>query len=194
MAYASSEFGSQNLATYALKGARACACPQTFLVGGQNALRMTTSSWHLVAQSMRLRRTYLLVLTSVIFGMLVACKRIVQSPLTTLCCPANIFSKPCSLNTMANLQRLDLVRMTVADIQNLMKSGNLTSVDLVKETLAQIERHNLQGLKLRAVISTAPENLVLETAARLDAERAKGETRGPFHGLPILVKVSYFGL
>lgn len=137
---------------------------------------------------MNLRRTHLLILTSVIFCMLVICKRVAHSPLTTLHCPANIFSNQCNLNTMAKTQRLDLVRMTAADIQNLLKSGDLTSVELVKETLAQIKRHNLQGLKLRAVISTAPENLVLETAARLDAERATGKTRGPFHGLPILLK------
>lgn len=87
-------------------------------------------------------------------------------------------------------KRLDLVRMTATDLQNLLKGGELTSVDLIKETLAQIKRHNQEGLKLKAVISTAPEKLLLDTATKLDTERANGKIRGPFHGLPILIKVS----
>ncbi len=46
------------------------------------------------------------------------------------------------------------------------------------------------GLALRAVISVAPDDVVLARAVALDAERARGHVRGPFHGIPILLKVS----
>lgn len=92
---------------------------------------------------------------------------------------------------MANSQHLDIVRMTATELQTLLKNGELTSVDLVKESLAQINRHNERGLKLKAVISVVPENLVLDRAAKLDAERTDGKLRGPLHGIPVLVKVSH---
>jgi len=83
----------------------------------------------------------------------------------------------------------DLLRLSATELQHLLGKQVLTSVELVKECLAQIERHNNQGLQLQAVISTAPSSLLLDAAAELDAERAKGTLRGPFHGIPILIKV-----
>ena len=84
----------------------------------------------------------------------------------------------------------DLVRLTASQIQHLLSTGQLTSVELVQASLGQIDRHNKKGLALRAVISVAPDDIVLERAATLDAERARGHVRGPFHGIPILLKVS----
>lgn len=91
---------------------------------------------------------------------------------------------------MAKLQGPDLVRLTASQLQDRLQGG-LTTVELVKSTLAQIDRHNKQGqgLALRAVISVAPEDVVLARAAQLDAERAQGKVRGPLHGIPILLKV-----
>ncbi|KAI1127061.1 amidase signature domain-containing protein [Nemania abortiva] len=89
---------------------------------------------------------------------------------------------------MAIPECLDLVRMTATELQDLLKTGELTSVNLIKETLAQINSHNTNGLMLKALISTAPEDKLIDTAAALDAERSKGELRGPFHGIPVLLK------
>ncbi|KUJ15904.1 amidase signature enzyme [Mollisia scopiformis] len=41
---------------------------------------------------------------------------------------------------------------------------------------------------LRAVIQLAPEALLLDTARKLDEERTSHGSRGPLHGIPILVK------
>ncbi|KAK2597377.1 hypothetical protein QQS21_006001 [Conoideocrella luteorostrata] len=74
---------------------------------------------------------------------------------------------------------------TASDLQAELASSSVTSRQLVKLYLNQIARYN--GY-LKAVIAVAPEELLDETAARLDEERAKGNVRGPLHGVPILVK------
>ncbi|KAJ4307474.1 hypothetical protein N0V84_012707 [Fusarium piperis] len=76
---------------------------------------------------------------------------------------------------MAKLQGPDLVRLTASQLQERLQNGELTSIELVKSTLAQINRHNKQGLTLRAVISVAPEDVVVARAAQLDAKRAQGK-------------------
>lgn len=79
------------------------------------------------------------------------------------------------------------LKASAADLQNALTSGDLTSVDLVKQCLAQISRYDRQGPTLRAMISESPT--AISTAERLDEERARGNTRGPFHGIPIIIKV-----
>lgn len=85
---------------------------------------------------------------------------------------------------------LHLVRDTASEMVQRMSSGEMTSVSLVRATLDQIAAHNTaeNGLKLRACISVAPEEVVLARAAMLDAERAQNCIRGPLHGIPILLK------
>ena len=64
-----------------------------------------------------------------------------------------------------------------------MASGALSSVELTEAYLDRIGR--LDPL-LHAVIETNPD--ALEIAARRDAERRAGRSRGPLHGIPVLVK------
>ncbi|KAL6699633.1 amidase signature domain-containing protein [Trichoderma pleuroticola] len=79
----------------------------------------------------------------------------------------------------------DILTATADDLQQELSSGGITSKQLVKIYLSQIERHNDY---LKAVISTAPEPLLLERAAILDDERQSGKLRSPLHGIPILIK------
>lgn len=88
----------------------------------------------------------------------------------------------------ASLQ-LDLLTTTVEELSFHLASGHITSAHLVEQYLAQIEAHNEKGLGLRAVIEVAPKRQVLDIAARLDYERRLGRSRGPLHGIPVLVKV-----
>jgi Asp-tRNA(Asn)/Glu-tRNA(Gln) amidotransferase A subunit family amidase len=89
----------------------------------------------------------------------------------------------------SDTRNLDLLRLTGVQLQTLLERRELTSVDLVAQTLQQIDRHNEKGLGLRAMISVAPRQLLLDRAAMLDKEREDGNRRGPLHGLPIIVKV-----
>ncbi|GAC94042.1 glutamyl-tRNA amidotransferase subunit A [Pseudozyma hubeiensis SY62] len=80
----------------------------------------------------------------------------------------------------------DLLEATISQLQAGLTRGDFTSVDLVKAYLARIEEVNIHGPGLRAIIETSP--VALDKAAFFDAERAAGKTRGPLHGIPIVIK------
>ena len=75
---------------------------------------------------------------------------------------------------------------TVAQLQERMASGELTSRQLTQAYLDRIEALDRQGPTLRSVIETNPE--ALSIAAALDAERMAEGVRGPLHGIPVLLK------
>jgi len=54
----------------------------------------------------------------------------------------------------------------------------------VTRSFFQIENY---GDYLKAIITKSPT--ALKVAQQLDEEREKGYTRGPLHGIPILIKV-----
>lgn len=70
-----------------------------------------------------------------------------------------------------------------------LENGTLTSVAIVDVYLAQIEAHNHAGMKLRAMISVTPRDVLIRIAQNLDDERKAGKVRGRLHGLPFVVKV-----
>lgn len=82
----------------------------------------------------------------------------------------------------------DILTATATDLCRLLKTGQTTSVEIADACLAQIERHNKKGLNLRAIISTAPRDVVLSQAAELDTERHNGKLRSALHGIPIIIK------
>ncbi|KAI9713729.1 MAG: hypothetical protein M1812_006567 [Candelaria pacifica] len=77
----------------------------------------------------------------------------------------------------------DLVDVTVEDLTTGLESGQFTSVDLVTAYLARISEINPI---LNAVTEVNPDALTL--ARQMDAMRANGTTRGPLHGIPIIIK------
>ncbi|KAJ5289132.1 amidase signature domain-containing protein [Penicillium angulare] len=83
---------------------------------------------------------------------------------------------------------INILTASAADLQKLLVAGEYSSTDLVKLYLEQIEAHNTNGLKLNAVITTAPRAELLHLAEQLDVERAEKGLRGPLHGIPVLVK------
>ncbi|MEK3835472.1 MULTISPECIES: amidase family protein [unclassified Paenibacillus] len=76
-----------------------------------------------------------------------------------------------------------LIEADITSIQEQMAQGNLTSEVLVGWYLERINR--LDGL-LCSVLEVNPEALAI--AARLDQERRDQGSRGPLHGIPVLVK------
>lgn len=96
--------------------------------------------------------------------------------------------KKISGNPQSSTVKIDVLTSTAAHLQDMLQAGVVTSAHLVSLYLQQIEKHNEDGLHLRAIISTAPRDLVLERARRLDIERRDRKDRGPMHGIPIIVK------
>lgn len=87
-----------------------------------------------------------------------------------------------------SMYEFDPMVMTASELQKLLEARVLSSVEIVGTYLAQIEAHNRRGRQLRALISIAPKHQLLAIAQYLDDERAEGKTRGPLHGIPIVVK------
>ena len=78
---------------------------------------------------------------------------------------------------------LDPTEATLAQLQSAMASGEFTSRELTSAYLNRIATFNPL---VHAVIETNPNALAI--AAGLDSERRRGTTRGPLHGIPVLVK------
>src|SRR5438105_11730477 len=77
----------------------------------------------------------------------------------------------------------NVVEASIADMQQAMASGRVTSRELVQQYLTRIA---LYDKKLNAVITVNPN--VLREADERDRERAGGRLRGPLHGIPIALK------
>jgi amidase len=82
----------------------------------------------------------------------------------------------------------DVLTTTVIDLLALLDKGELSSEEVVSSYLDQIERHNIEGMGIRALISVAPRSSVIAQARELDKERAKGQLRGGLHGVPLIIK------
>jgi len=76
-----------------------------------------------------------------------------------------------------------LFEADIASLQVAMELGTLTAVDCVRWYLERIERFNPI---LKAVLEVNPDAIAI--AETLDEERQTSGSRGPLHGIPILLK------
>ena len=88
--------------------------------------------------------------------------------------------------TAIQSQRFELDELTVADLQRAMTSGKYTARQLVDLYVRRIEEIDRRGPTLRSVIVLNPEARSIADA--LDVERTSKGTRGPLHGIPVLIK------
>ena len=80
----------------------------------------------------------------------------------------------------------DLEEATVASLEDRMAKGQDTARSIAEKYLGRIEAIDRQGPTLRSVIEINPDALAI--ADGLDAERKTRGPRGPFHGIPVLIK------
>jgi amidase len=74
---------------------------------------------------------------------------------------------------------------TVTQLQEAMASGTTTSEDITREYLARAALYDRHGPTFRAILALNPQ--AIADARKSDAERA-GKVKGPFHGIPIVLK------
>jgi amidase len=81
----------------------------------------------------------------------------------------------------------ELDEITIGELQKGMKSGKYTSQSIAEKYLRRIEEIDSHGPAIHSVIEVNPDALAIAKA--LDRERKeKGSSRGPLHGIPVLIK------
>ena len=79
-----------------------------------------------------------------------------------------------------------LEEMTVAQLQQGYSKGDFTVKKVVQDYLERIETIDRNGPKLNSVIIINPDAIAI--AEELDREMAAGKSRGPMHGVPVILK------
>ncbi len=90
-------------------------------------------------------------------------------------------SQPPGTHVPAGIEEL-----TLTDMAQAFTAGRLTSRRLTQLYLDRIDALNRRGPALGAVLETNPQ--ALDIAAALDEERRSHGSRGPLHGVPVLIK------
>jgi amidase len=79
--------------------------------------------------------------------------------------------------------RVDIVEVSIYELQNAMNEGRFNSRDLVRAYLDRINKYEDRVNATAAISASA-----MAEATQLDRERAAGRVRGPLHGIPIGIK------
>ena len=87
-------------------------------------------------------------------------------------------------DTASSVKPFELDEITVAELQDGMKSGKFTAQSLVEKYTARISE--IDKATINSVIELNPD--AASIAAELDKERQAKGPRGPMHGIPILIK------
>jgi amidase len=83
-------------------------------------------------------------------------------------------------------EAFQIEEVTLAQLQEAMGAGRLTSRAITEMYLSRIASIDAAGPQLRSIIELNPDALAI--AAQMDAERRAGRTRGPLHGVPMVIK------
>ncbi len=83
-------------------------------------------------------------------------------------------------------EKFALEEATISELQKKMHDGSLTSEKITNLYLQRIDQLDKKGPKLNAIIQINPDAPAI--AKKMDAERKSGKSRGPLHGIPILIK------
>lgn len=88
--------------------------------------------------------------------------------------------------TVASYAATGWAARTLPEIQEALQNGDVSAEALVEVYLERIRAVDQSGPTLQSVLTVNPN--ALDEARALDAKRAAGETLGPLHGVPILIK------
>jgi amidase len=88
--------------------------------------------------------------------------------------------------SLPGMPAFELEEITIAELQEGMKSGKYTTRGIVQKYLARIAALDKRGPAVNSVIEVNPDALELADAS--DRERKEKGPRGPLHGIPLLIK------
>jgi amidase len=94
--------------------------------------------------------------------------------------------RPASTGTRQEVRPFELDELTLAELQEGMKTGRFTARSVTEKYLARIEEIERQGPGLNSILEINPDALAIADA--LDRERKANGPRGPLHGIPVLLK------
>src|SRR5688572_5707515 len=100
--------------------------------------------------------------------------------------PAPVASAPDSPTAAGESSSVALDEVDIATLQARMERGEASSHEITQAYLDRIAAIDDAGPQLNAVIEINPN--ALKEADALDAERKAGTSRGPMHGIPVLLK------
>jgi amidase len=80
----------------------------------------------------------------------------------------------------------ELEEVTIAELQAGMKAGKWTARSVAQKYLSRIEEIDKRGPSVNSIIELNPD--ALSIAEQLDRERKTKGSRGPLHGIPVLIK------
>jgi amidase len=84
------------------------------------------------------------------------------------------------------IKPFELDEITIAELQDGLKSGRFTARSLVEKYSARIEEIDKSGPGINSIIEMNPDAPAIADA--LDKERTEKGPRGPLHGIPALIK------
>ncbi len=88
--------------------------------------------------------------------------------------------------TPPDLNDFPLLEVTIDEIRQGYDDGSLTIVNVVQAYLDRIEDIDQNGPSLHSILQVNPE--AIQIAEALDQEMAEGKSRGPLHGIPVVLK------
>jgi amidase len=80
----------------------------------------------------------------------------------------------------------ELEEITIAQLQDGLRSGKYAARSLTEKYLGRIEALDKHGPTVNSIIEVNPD--AVEIAEKLDKERKEKGSRGPLHGIPVLIK------
>jgi len=117
-------------------------------------------------------------------------KLFTEIKISLLCCIFLVAFISCQRHAnhskVGQTKKLNLEEITITQLQQGYREGKFTITDVVEAYLERIDVIDKNGPQLNSIIVINPD--ALQIAAELDKEMAAGKTRGPLHGIPIILK------
>ena len=89
-------------------------------------------------------------------------------------------------DSLPKVPTFELEEITIAELQEGMKSGKYTARAIAEKYLARIDAVDKRGPAVNSVIEVNADALAIAEAS--DKERKQKGPRGPLHGIPVLIK------